>query len=40
MTHGRGTYRQQFQQYAEAPPEVTAKVAEEHLKERKGDSDD
>jgi len=39
MTHGRGTYRQQFHQYAEAPPDVAAKVAEEHMKERK-DSDD
>jgi elongation factor G len=35
MTHGRGTYRQQFHAYAEAPPDVTAKVAEEHLKEKK-----
>jgi elongation factor G len=34
ITHGRGTHRQQFHGYAEAPPEVTAKVAEEHAKER------
>jgi elongation factor G len=40
MTHGRGTYRQQFHQYAEAPPEVAAKVAEEHLKDKKESSDD
>jgi elongation factor G len=34
ITHGRGTHRQKFHGYAEAPPEVTAKVAEEHSKER------
>jgi elongation factor G len=34
MTHGRGTYRQQFHSYAEAPPDVAAKVAEEHKKEQ------
>ncbi|HEX5387167.1 MAG TPA: elongation factor G [Gemmatimonadales bacterium] len=33
ITHGRGTYRQAFRGYAEAPPEVAAKVAEENQKE-------
>lgn len=33
ITHGRGTFHQQFHSYAEAPPEVTAKVASEHKKE-------
>ena len=32
ITHGRGTYRQHFHSYAEAPPEVTAKVAAENEK--------
>ena len=32
ITHGRGTHRQVFRGYAEAPPEVTAKVAEESEK--------
>ncbi|HET7599108.1 MAG TPA: elongation factor G [Gemmatimonadales bacterium] len=34
ITHGRGTYRQSFRGYAEAPPDVTARVAEENQKER------
>ena len=33
ITHGRGTHRQKFHGYAEAPPEVTAKVAAENEKE-------
>ncbi|MDQ2669396.1 MAG: elongation factor G, partial [Gemmatimonadota bacterium] len=33
ITHGRGTYRQRFHGYAEAPPDVTQKIAEEHEKE-------
>jgi elongation factor G len=33
ITHGRGTFHQEFHSYSEAPPEVTAKVAEEHKKE-------
>ena len=33
ITHGRGTFHQQFHSYAEAPPEVTAKVASENKKE-------
>ncbi len=39
MTHGRGTYRQKFHAYAEAPPDVAAKVAEEHLKEKKEEAE-
>jgi elongation factor G len=34
ITHGRGTYRQSFRGYAEAPPEVAAKVAEDSAKEK------
>ncbi|MDH5316704.1 MAG: elongation factor G, partial [Gemmatimonadota bacterium] len=34
MTHGRGTYRQVFRGYAEAPPDVAAKVAAEHQKDK------
>jgi elongation factor G len=33
ITHGRGAYRYRFHSYAEAPPEVAAKVAAEHEKE-------
>jgi elongation factor G len=33
ITHGRGTHRQSFHGYAEAPPEVAAKVAAENQKE-------
>jgi elongation factor G len=33
ITHGRGTYRQKFRAYAEAPPDVAAKVAAENEKE-------
>ncbi len=33
VTHGRGTYRQKFHGYQEAPPEVTARVVEAHKKE-------
>jgi elongation factor G len=39
MTHGRGTYRSRFHTYAEAPPDVAAKVAEEHLKEKKEEAE-
>ncbi len=34
ITHGRGTHRQKFHAYAEAPPEVAAKVAAENAKEQ------
>ena len=38
ITHGRGTFHQEHRGYAEAPPEVTAKVAAEHQKDDKEDS--
>ena len=34
ITHGRGTHRQKFRGYAEAPPDISAKVAAENSKER------
>ncbi|HSJ75450.1 MAG TPA: elongation factor G, partial [Gemmatimonadales bacterium] len=34
ITHGRGTHREKFRGYAEAPPEISAKVAAENQKER------
>jgi elongation factor G len=34
ITHGRGTYRQKFHGYVEAPPEVASKVATENKEER------
>jgi elongation factor G len=34
ITHGRGTHRERPHGYAEAPPEVTAKVAAEWRKEK------
>jgi elongation factor G len=34
ITHGRGTHRQKFHGYAEAPPEVSTKVAAENQKDR------
>jgi elongation factor G len=36
ITHGRGTFRATFRTYAEAPPEVAAKVAAENKKEQEG----
>jgi elongation factor G len=39
MTHGRGTWRSRFHAYAEAPPDVAAKVAEEHMKEKKEEAE-
>ena len=33
ITHGRGTHRQKFHGYAEAPPEIAARVAEENQRE-------
>lgn len=35
ITHGRGTFHEDFHGYAEAPPDVTAKVASEHKKDDK-----
>jgi elongation factor G len=34
ITHGRGTHTQKFHTYAEAPPDVAARVAAENQKER------
>ena len=34
LTHGRGTYRHGFHGYVEAPPDVAARVAEEHKEEQ------
>jgi elongation factor G len=34
ITHGRGTHTQRFHSYAEAPPDVAARVAAENQKER------
>jgi elongation factor G len=39
MTHGRGTYRQKFNAYAEAPPDVTAKVAADHRKDKEEETE-
>jgi elongation factor G len=33
LTHGRGTYRQKFHTYEQAPPDVAAKVTEARKKE-------
>jgi elongation factor G len=38
LTHGRGTFHLEPHGYAEAPPDVTAKVAAEHKKEDKEES--
>ena len=35
ITHGRATYRAQFRIYAEVPPDIAAKIAEEYKKEHK-----
>jgi elongation factor G len=35
ITHGRATYRASFRQHAEVPPDVAAKVIEEHEREKK-----
>ena len=34
ITHGRGTYRQKFHGYVEAPPEIASKVAAENKEEK------
>src|SRR5262249_36405499 len=39
ITHGRGTHREKFYGYAEAPPEVASKVAAEN-KDRHGKHED
>ncbi|MHB1329289.1 MAG: elongation factor G, partial [Gemmatimonadales bacterium] len=37
ITHGRGTHRERFHGYAEAPPHITAKVAAENADKRQSD---
>ncbi len=39
ITHGRGTHRERFNGYAEAPPEVATKVASEHKRETTGEAE-
>src|SRR6185436_20121873 len=39
ITHGRGTHRERFHGYAEAPPEVATKVASEHKRETSGEAE-
>jgi len=39
ITHGRATYHAKFKQYAEVPPDVAAKVAEEYAKDRKEEAE-
>ena len=39
ITHGRGTHRERFHGYAEAPADVAAKVAAEHKKETTGEAE-
>lgn len=39
ITHGRGTHRERFHGYAEAPPEVASKVASEHKRETTGEAE-
>jgi elongation factor G len=36
ITHGRGTHRESFHGYAEAPPDIAAKVAEDNRKDGDG----
>ena len=40
LTHGRGTYKYAFKQYAEVPPDVAAKIVEEHEKEKKEEKEE
>jgi elongation factor G len=39
ITHGRGTHREGFHGYSEAPGEVAAKVSAEHKKETTGEEE-
>ena len=39
ITHGRGTHRERFHGYAEAPPEVANRVATEHKRETTGEAE-
>jgi len=36
ITHGRGTFRATFNQYAETPPDVAARIAEDNKKDEEG----
>jgi elongation factor G len=40
LTHGRGTYKHAFKQYSEVPPDVAAKIVEEHEKEKKEEKEE
>jgi len=40
QTHGRGTYKYTFRQYSEVPPDVAAKIVEEHQKEKKEEKEE
>jgi elongation factor G len=40
ITHGRATYQARFKQYAEVPPDVAARVVEEHQKEKKDEKEE
>lgn len=40
LTHGRGTYKYAFKQYAEVPPDVAAKIVEEYEKEKKQEQEE
>ena len=40
LTHGRGTYKYAFRQYAEVPPDVAAKIVEEHEMEKKEEKEE
>lgn len=40
LTHGRGTYKYAFKQYSEVPPDVAAKIVEEHEKEKKEEQEE
>ncbi len=40
LTHGRGTYKYAFKQYSEVPPDVAAKIVEEHEKEKKEEKEE
>jgi elongation factor G len=39
ITHGRGTHKERFHGYAEAPPDVATKVAADHKKETTGEGE-
>jgi elongation factor G len=39
ITHGHATYRSQFKTYAEVPPDIAARIAEEYKKEKKEEAE-